>query len=167
MLQDPYGARIRAGMVEIALSELVDSGPAMLGASADVGLVPECFRVWGAVYDAGSERLRLMVNADASRTVDGVREGSRIAVTFTDILTFRSLQVKGAAVGPPSIPGPSDIAVMRQYTERFTVNLTQIGHPATLGDRLRPAALFVLEMSVEDRFDQTPGRGAGAVIGGR
>lgn len=154
-------------MGQIALDELLDSGVAMLGAFADPGLVPECFRVWGAVHDARSDRLRMMVNADASRTVEGVHEGSRLAVTFTDILTFRSLQVKGPAVGPPTIPSPADLAMMRRYTDDFIANLLELGHPALLGERLRPTAAFVLEMSIDHRFDQTPGRGAGAAIGAR
>lgn len=151
----------------MGLEELVDSGAAMLGACADGDRIPECFRVWGAVYDAGSERLRLMVSADASRTLDTVSEGWRVAVTFTDILTFRSLQVKGSALGPPAIPRPVDIAVMQRYTDDFTAKVSEIGHPATLGERMRPTATFVLEISVDERFDQTPGRGAGAALGVR
>lgn len=153
--------------VETGLEELVISGAAILGACADADLAPECFRVWGAVYDERSNRLRVMANADASRTRECVRQGSRIAVTFTDIVTFRSLQVKGSAVGPPSIPGPADIAVMQHYSNAFIARLAEVGHPAALGEHMRPTATFALDIDVDERFDQTPGPGAGAVIGAR
>src|SRR4051794_20383269 len=76
------------------LAEFIDSGVAMLGASADGSRVPEAFRVWGATVKDG-QRIRALVNADASRTFGSVAEASRVALVFTDITSFRSVQVKG------------------------------------------------------------------------
>lgn len=147
------------------LAELADSGAAMLGASADPGRVPEVFRIWGATHDAASDTVRAVVAADAGQTLETVTEGSRLSVTFTDIHTFRSVQAKGHATGPPRPPGRADIAVMRRYEEVFARQMAKIGHPDRLVDKLRPTAVFVLTMVVDECFDQTPGPGAGRPLG--
>jgi hypothetical protein len=143
---------------------MLDAGVAMLGASADDDLVPELFRVWGAGFDPATMRLRALVNADAGRTLERVARGVRLSLTFTDVTDFRSLQVKGACVGPPLPPGPDDVATMRRYGRRFEDSIVSVGHRPGLTDRLRPASVFVVEIEVDSAFDQTPGPGAGAAV---
>ena len=67
----PFGAAIlrtgsytRGAMKWGELAEFVESGVAMLGASADADGVSEAFRVWGAAV-VGDATLRALVNADA------------------------------------------------------------------------------------------------------
>src|SRR4051795_7530180 len=100
------------------LGDFLDTGLAMLGASADDRLVPEAFRVWGASVDE-SGVLRALVSSDAGRTLAGLAERGRLSFLFTDITTFRSVQVKGSAVGAAEVPGPADAALMRHYDETF------------------------------------------------
>ncbi|MDQ1385017.1 MAG: hypothetical protein QOG65_2396 [Actinomycetota bacterium] len=146
------------------LRELLDTGVAMLGVSTDDQLVPEAFRVWGATIDELGG-LRALVSSDAGRTLAGLRAGGRLSFVFTDITTFRSVQVKGTAVAGAEVPGPTDAALMRQYDETFRAALAAIGHPRQLVERLRPAAVFVARIAIDELYDQTPGPGAGRSVG--
>jgi len=145
------------------LDAFLDAGVAMLGASADEDHRPEAFRVWGATLDTEG-RLRALVSSDAGRTMAGMAHGTRISFSFTDITTFRSVQAKGSAIGPAGAPGPDDLRVLRRYDERFTAKLREIGHPDRLGDRIRPGAVFVVSVEIDDLYDQTPGPHAGARV---
>lgn len=143
------------------LAELIEAGPAMLGASRGDDLRPEAFRVWGArIVDA--ERVRILVSADAERSFRDLGDGAPVAVTFTDIQTFRSIQAKGVVEGVVEAPGPGDLALLRRYDEVFGRVLVDVGHPRTLPERIRPLAVFAVTYRVTALYDQTPGRGAGA-----
>lgn len=150
-------------MDRVELASFLDTGVAMLGASADQDLVPEVFRVWGASI-AGDGRLRALVSSDAGRTLEGLRDGCRIAFTFTDIVSFRSVQAKGRVAGGAGPPGPTDIELLRRYGEWFTSRLVEVGHAARLGGRIRPIAVFVVTVEIDDLYDQTPGPSAGARV---
>jgi hypothetical protein len=136
----------------------------MLGAVADDRLVPEVFRLWGASLD-GAGNLRALASADAGLALATLQAGSRVALTFTDVTTFESVQVKGSAAGPATPPGPADVALMQRYGEAFGRQLQAVGHPGWLAQRLRPVAVFVLTASIDARYDQTPGSAAGAAAG--
>src|SRR5947209_2755672 len=49
----------------VDLVKFLDSGVAMLGASADGSRLPEAFRVWGAIAK-DDHRIRVLVTSDAS-----------------------------------------------------------------------------------------------------
>jgi hypothetical protein len=146
------------------LRDLLDTGVAMLGVSADDRLAPEAFRVWGATLDEIGG-LRALVSSDAGRTLAALHKGSQLSFLFTDITTFRSVQVKGAALAGAEVPGPTDAALMRQYDETFRAALAAIGHPPRLAERLRPVAVFVARIAIDELYDQTPGPGAGRSVG--
>ena len=148
-----------------ALADFLASGVAMLGASAGEGGRPEAFRIWGADVDSGG-RVRVLVNSEAGRTLEAARGGGPLALLFTDITTFRSVQVKGRVDGVPEPLGPDDVALMRRYTESFTAALGTVGHPPRLAEQLRPFSVFAVRVTADELYDQTPGAGAGARLGG-
>jgi hypothetical protein len=143
---------------ELAL--VLDSGVAMLGVSADANLASEIFRVWGATLD-DEGRVRALASSDAVRTFDHLRDGAPVSFVFTDITTFQSVQVKGRTVGALAAPGPAETAVMRRYDAAFGAALAHIGHPPALRESLRPMSVFVITMTIDQLYDQTPGAGAG------
>jgi hypothetical protein len=146
------------------LAEFLSTGVAMLGATADAGLAPEAFRVWGAsMLDDG--RLRVLVSSDAARTLATVHAETPISLVFTDITNFLSVQVKGRAVGSAEPPGPADVVQLRRYDEAFSIALAAIGHPPALAARLRPTLAFVVSVEIDELYDQTPGPLAGAALG--
>jgi hypothetical protein len=142
------------------LAAVLDSGVAMLGASADADGVPEAFRVWGACVDEGG-RMRALVSSSAVRTFENLRRGTMLSLVFTDITTFTSVQVKGPAAAGAEAPGPPEVAMIDRYERTFGDALAHIGHPPDLLERLRPRSVFVATVEVEQLYDQTPGPTAG------
>jgi hypothetical protein len=146
-----------------AITEFLGSGVSMVGASANDDLVPEAFRMWGAsLGDDGV--LRALVSSDAGETFERVREGSRLCMTFTDVLNLRSMQVKGRSVGSPEAPGPADLARMERYHELLVPKSRLNGTPPPLLEAIRPRSVFVVSMVVEEAYDQTPGPSAGTPL---
>jgi len=142
------------------LATFLESGVAMLGATADARGAPEAFRVWGATVD-DDFRVRANVSSHAVRTFESVHDGAAISLVFTDITTFRSVQAKGHVVGAAEPPGPADAALIERYEAAFGAALQQIGHPLTLRESMRPRSVFVVTVAVDDTYDQTPGPTAG------
>jgi len=147
------------------LAAFIDSGVAMLGASADDDLVPEAFRVWGASWD--DHLVRALISADAGRTLATVKPGTWLCLTFTDVMTLTSVQIKGRAVSGPEPPGPADVARLRRYGEQIVAAAAGRGIPRPLIEAVWPLAVFAVTVAVEEVYDQTPGPGAGGRLGER
>ncbi len=145
------------------LAAFIDSGVAMLGASADDDQVPEAFRIWGASWD--NDLVRALISADAGRTLATVRPNSWLCLTFTDVMTLTSVQVKGRAVSRPEPPGPADVARLRRYGEQILAAAARQGIPRPLIEAIWPLAVFAVTVAVEEVYDQTPGPGAGGRLG--
>ena len=145
------------------IAAFLDSGVSMVGASANDGLVPEAFRMWGAsLHDDGV--LRAFVSSDAGETFERLGEGSLLCMTFTDVLNLRSIQVKGRSVGAAEAPGPTDLASMERYHELLAPKSRQNGTPPALLEAIRPRSVFVVSIMVEEAYDQTPGPSAGTPL---
>lgn len=145
------------------LAAFLDSGVSMLGGSANEDLVPEAFRVWGASVDGG--RIRALVSSDAGQTLASLRAGGLICLNISDPLTFRSIQVKGRAIGPAEPPGPADVECMRRYGETFGAAAVERGIPPLLLESTRPLSVFAVTVEIDELYDQTPGPTAGARLG--
>jgi hypothetical protein len=145
------------------IAAFLDSGVSMVGASANDELVPEAFRMWGAsLGDDGV--LRALVSSDAGQTFERIGEGSRLCMTFTDVLNLRSIQVKGRSIGIAEAPGPADLASMERYHELLTPKSRLNGTPPALLESIRPRSVFVVSILVEEAYDQTPGPSAGTPL---
>jgi hypothetical protein len=143
-----------------AIAAFLDSGVSMVGASANDGLVPEAFRMWGAsLSDDGV--LRALVSSDAGQTFKHMREGALLCMTFADVLNLRSIQVKGRSVGAAEAPGPADLASMERYQELLSPKSRLNGTPPALLEAIRPRSVFVVSIVVEEAYNQTPGPSAG------
>ncbi len=145
------------------LAALVDDGPAMLGAVAGASLLPVPFRLWGASVDEDNELLLGIATLDGQDLP--LAPGRRVCVTVTDLRTFESIQVKGAALGAVRPMAPVDLGLFRRYGTAFNTRLAEIGHAPALGQALHPKDVGVFEIAIETQFDQTPGPGAGARLG--
>jgi hypothetical protein len=143
------------------MAAFLDSGVSMVGASASDELVPEAFRMWGAALSEDGV-LRALVSSDAGETFGQMREGTRLCMTFADVLNLRSIQVKGRSVGAAEPPGPADLACMEQYQEVLYPKSRLNGTPPALLEAIRPRSVFVVSIVVEEAYDQTPGPSAGA-----
>jgi hypothetical protein len=150
----------------------VDEFEAMIAAGA--GLVvatvcpdgsPRVCRAWSVVaVDRVAGRLRASVTADDAVTVDNLTAGP-IALTAANVQTLRSLQVKGRAVAV-DLPTEDDLVEAERQTDVFFASVSATdGIPIELLRRIRPRRIVMVELQVDERFDQTPGPSAGAPLG--
>jgi hypothetical protein len=125
---------------------------------------PRVCRAWSVVRVDGSDgRLRVSVTADDPVTVENLAAGP-IAVTAAHVRTLRSLQLKGRATAV-DLPTADDLAEAERQTDIFLGAVSAIdGIPIQLLRRILPHRIVMVELQVDERYDQTPGPSAGAPV---
>ena len=146
--------------------------PLASGSSLVVGLVradglPFVTRGWGLSMPAGDGTATVLLGATEVAALgypDGGERESTIAVTVTEIRSLRALQVKGPIV---SIAPATDehLRRMADYCRQFVDAVAEIdnGSPVLLG-RIVPDDVVTCTFTVRERYDQTPGPGAGRPV---
>jgi len=127
---------------------------------------PHAARGWGmAVLDVGPPALvRLLLDSDDERTIAHVLDGRAIAVTATDVMTLRSIQLKGRALSP-EVLSPEDVARGTRYVEAFFADVHAADKvPWERFERFMPDGYVACTFEAHERYDQTPGPGAGARV---
>lgn len=146
------------------LASVVEAGIALIVGTSDPDRAPRAGRAWTVAIVADDPlRIRVAVTADDPVLVENMRSG-QIAVTGTDVTTFRSFQCKGrtVAVEPPS---SEDLAVYAAQTEQLLGAIRATDHtPIDVVRRMMPRAVVMAELVVEQVFDQTPGPNAGSAM---
>jgi len=129
--------------------------------------VPYATRAFGlTVLEDGPLRLRLVLPLDDGLPLEAGEAGGPVAVTATDLLTLRSVQLKGQA-GPVEPATADDRAVVARFCDSFFSALVEIdGFDRRLLERVVPTDFLVCTIAVNELYDQTPGPGAGAAIHG-
>lgn len=147
-------------MIEPEVAALFEGPSALVVGTADAAAQPEAVRAWG-VEVVGGAQMRILLAADASATLANLAGNGEIAVTATDVMTNRSIQVKGRARATEPV-SDADLARHSAYMDGFfRVVHESDGTPYELMERLRPGPQVALVISVETVFDQTPGPAAG------
>jgi hypothetical protein len=148
----------------IDLMAVVERGSGLIVGTATDDGEPRATRAWAVVLAAGTQRARVIVSADDPSSVIGLRNG-RVAVTAADVRTLRAVQMKGrvTAVEPAS---SADIEMMDLQSQAFFEAVHEVdGNPVEQLRRILPHQVVAVEFDVEEWFDQSPGPGAGAVLG--
>jgi len=151
-------------MFAAELTTMIESGAGLVIGTAAADGTPRGVRAWGAwIVDPEEQRLRVVFTGDDQTLVDNL-EGRKVAVTAADVRTVRSVQLKGRVVSVEQ-PTPADIEITERQTTSFFegVNATD-GNPIELLDVMRPCTHLVIEMIVDEQYDQTPGPTAGTAL---
>jgi hypothetical protein len=146
------------------MSMIEDGAGLVVGTVGDDG-EPRAARAWSVtVVDDAVGRLRIVVGADDPVTVANLRIGARVAVNGADVRTLRSVQMKGEVIVVDQA-GPADLDVARVQSDRFleAVHVTD-GNPLEQLRRILPIEVAVVEIVVDEMFDQTPGPDAGGLL---
>jgi hypothetical protein len=153
------------GVFGSELMEMIGSGCSLVAGTVAADGEPRATRAWAtSVVDAGACRLRVVMSADDTAAVDNLRTG-RFALTGANVRTLRSVQLKGRVVAvEPATPEDVDMVVEQSSAFFCAVNQTD-GNPIGLLERLLPADVVVVELEVDEMYDQSPGPGAGAAVG--
>jgi hypothetical protein len=146
------------------LCAFLQSGCALIVGTVDAAGEPCGSRAWGCqVVDPAGE-LRVLLPSDDATALANLATTQRIALTAADPLTLRSAQLKGrvSALEPPSA---ADRARSSRYVEAFFEIITALdGLDRDLVERVVPAELVAVDVTVEASFDQTPGPSAGTLL---
>ena len=147
------------------VAEFLQGGVAILVGTAGPDAVPHAVRAWGATVTDGGRALRVLLPAEPEDLWAALAVEGRIAVCFTDVATYRSVQAKGIVTALPTEPTDADTSTWERYRERFFVAVEEGSFvPRPLAERLLPTAVRPVVIEVSELFDQTPGPAAGRAI---
>lgn len=139
------------------------SGVAVVVATAGPDGRPALTRGWGPLYDELEATLTLAVTAPAgSPTLANLESNGAIAVTASEPLTYRTVQMKGV-VDHVEAPSEETRARARQHLDRFVADVAQLGISQG-ADRLFLGDLRSVSFGVEELYEQTPGHNAGLTL---
>jgi hypothetical protein len=146
------------------IAELAGQGVAVVVGTRDAACIPAVTRGWGPRLSADGRRLELCVDAPAgSPTRANLEAGSPIAVTLSRPTTYLTVQLKGpvAAFGEPSEEARRAAGV---HVEAFVAETSAVGVPEAIIRTLAAGELVAVAVDVAERYDQTPGPGAGRAL---
>ena len=105
----------------------------------------------------------MVLTGDDREVVANLADG-RVALTAADVRTLRSVQMKGRVLSVDN-PTEADLELTDFQTERFFVSVSESdGNPMEMLVLMLPSTRIVLEMIVDEQYDQTPGPTAGTAL---
>jgi hypothetical protein len=152
---------------EPATREFLEGGCALIVGTVGTDGEPHASRGWGLdVLGDDPPVVRLLLDAGDGVAVGHAAARGQIAVTAASVRTLRSTQLKGTSLAlEPADQGDGDRA--QRYIDQFFTDIGETdGTAPEVLARLVPAGYVACTIRVDERFDQTPGPGAGAPIGG-
>jgi hypothetical protein len=146
------------------IAQLARQGVAVVVGTRDATCVPAVMRGWGPRLSADGRRLELCVDAPAgSPTRANLEGGSPMAVTLSRPTSYLTVQLKGpvATFGEPTDDARRAVGV---HIEAFVAETSAVGVPEEIIRTLAAAELVAVAIDVAERYDQTPGPGAGRAL---
>jgi hypothetical protein len=133
----------------------------------DGNLVPCGHRVPGWQIDAAGRTLTAFIpELSAARLLEEVRDHGPIAITFEEVGTHETYQIKGRYVSHRPVR-PAEIDIANRVRDRFTKGVRALFSDERLTALVKasvPTPSLAVEIEVHEVFVQTPGPGAGARI---
>ncbi len=152
-------------MIPAELCEFLQSGLSILCGTRSDRLLPEACRAVGARVDAGGSELTVFLPvATAECTVANLRDNGRLAVCFSRAIDHRSVQVKGRVLTIADASEEDRREVLR-YRRALAGAWAEIGIPPRITLRMAHWPCHAVRLRAEAVFNQTPGPGAGSVLG--
>ncbi len=150
-------------MFDDATIAFLESGCALTVGTVDSENAPFATRAWGLTVLGGTEA-RLLLDADDAPAVSGAAGTRAIAITAVNVPTLRSTQVKGRVLRvEPATDADRDRA--DRFCDEFFGDIAETEKtPRHVIEHIRPADYCACIVTIEERYDQTPGPGAGAPI---
>lgn len=142
------------------VGDVIAGGVAIVAATAGSDGRPALTRGWGPLYEAESDTLTIAVTAPAgSPTLANLEANGAIAVTASQPLTYRTVQVKGV-VEHVEAPSEQDRARAHAHLEQFVSEVALLGITSGADD-LFLGDLRTVTFRVREVYEQTPGDEAG------
>jgi hypothetical protein len=131
----------------------------------DRNLVPQGHRVTGWLVGPGGRTLTIFIaESSVPHLVEALHDNGRIAVTFEEVATHETYQLKGRYLGH-RLAQSTEIEISTRLRDRFVKSLHSLFAHQEMGALLGPSIGtpgLVVEFEVHEVFLQTPGPGAGS-----
>jgi hypothetical protein len=149
--------------MEEDLKTFVESEVTVYVATRDADLQPEAAFGWAPRLLSDSE-IEVFLDREASvRMIANLRQNRQVAITVASPLTHRTVQLKGWCSDIRE-PGPDDAARLERHHNQVTEVLRARGMPAHVTRTFWSTDTVRLRCTIESRFNQTPGPGAGGAL---
>jgi hypothetical protein len=147
------------------LAEFLETGIAAIVGSTDGENRPSMTHAWGLRLAPDSRTLAFFVEAVRSKTLlANVTTNGRLAVTFANPVSYRSIQLKGRCIDTRPAT-PDDERWIEAQFARFVASTALVGDPPELMQRMMSGGPFRrFDMTIDSSFDQTPGPDAGRAL---
>lgn len=144
------------------LLAFIDGGVAVGVATRNGDLRPAYTRGWGPAVSADGRWLTLcVIAARGSPSRENIDGNGAIAVVFNPPTVGQALQLKGV-VEEAWAPVAEDLERAERHLQAFAMEAEQVGAPPENAQRLFvPRDFLAVRVSIDEVFDQTPGRRAG------
>ena len=142
------------------------AGPVAISiASRDASLHPSVAHAYGCRVTGDGTRIRLFVlKNEARQLLIDVMENGEVATVYSDVRSFRSLQIKGSDA-MVEVFDAEDAAAQVLHHRTTADELVALGYAAPLAHGYfsvpRNAEFATIAFTPQDIFQQTPGPGAG------
>lgn len=155
-------------MFDPETTAFLESGSALIVGTTDAEGAPHAGRAWGleVLAPGPPARLRLLLDSDDERTIEHAAAHGAIAVTATSVRTLRSTQLKGRVLAVEAASTEADDRAQRYLDSFFTDIIETDGTDPALLAAFAPIGFVPCVIEVDERFDQTPGPGAGGRVDG-
>lgn len=144
------------------LESFVESNVSVVVGTRDRDRNPHITRGWGVCVLPDRSGFSLLVpRATSEHTLSDLEDNGRIAVTFVNPITYRSVQLKGASRGVNE-PTAEDLERALRHQRAFGDFVRLEGfEPEHFSHSWWSSGFVKITVSAEQAFDQTPGVGAG------
>ena len=145
---------------------LIDGGSSLSVGTVDADGAPLATRGWAAeIVDPGPPpQVRMLIAVTDTAALANLEATRAIAVTAADVPTLNSLQFKGHVEAFSEVTD-DDLERVERYLDALFGDIERAdGARREALVRWVPIGYVACTIEVTDRFDQTPGPGAGAPI---
>jgi hypothetical protein len=160
------GPTLPGGVLTTELADFCQSGVSVVVASCDRTALPLVGRALACRIAPDGEMRVVLRESSNLRLLDALRDGARLAVTFTQPTTHRSIQLK--APGARLVAAnASDAPAAIVQTAAFRRELMEIGYDDTFAAGycgFETHDLVTITFRPEQAFVQTPGPSAGSAL---
>jgi hypothetical protein len=137
---------------------------AILVGTRDASLRPEITRGWGAHILSDCHTIDLCISlSNGAKTLLNLRDHDEVAVTFCNITTYKTVQLKGRFTESGE-PTQEDWQWIKRHRKELSAQAQINGVDIEIGARLFAEDLVRIRLVVQQAFEQTPGPGAGGKL---
>jgi len=149
-------------MLNQRIRRCLEAGASVLVATVDARGIPSCCRASAITADDDLKTVAIYLPvATSQQTIKDIATTHRVAVAATHVIEHVSIQLKGTAC-TARLAHDDEAALVEDRHQAFGEVLYNIGFPRRLTRSVVHWPAFVIDMKVEEIFEQTPGPNAGA-----